>query len=64
MKELYDLGVKVTLNSDNMMITGYDKEEVTITNEINIAIDKLKFSFDEIKSMMRYAIEARFGEVE
>jgi adenosine deaminase len=64
MKELYDLGVKVTLNSDNMMITGYDKQEVTITNEINIAIDKLKFSFDEIKSMMRYAIEARFGEVD
>ena len=38
--------------------------DVNITNEIKIALDKLNFSFNDIKKMIINAINARFGELD
>ena len=64
MKKLYDLGVKITLNSDNMTITGLQKMKVDIIEEIKNCIHKMNFTFDDIKKLMKNAIESRFGNVD
>ena len=47
-----------------MTITGNKILNVDITGEIKVAMEELGVSFEQIKQMMRNAIEARFGIVD
>ena len=55
LKQLYDLGVRVTINSDDPEIL-----ETNLNNEYRIAHEVLGMSLDEIKICNRYAAEASF----
>ncbi len=55
LKKLFDLGVRVTINSDDPEIL-----ETNLNNEYRIAHEVLGMSLDEIKTCNRYAVEASF----
>ncbi len=55
LKKLFDLGVRVTINSDDPEIL-----ETNLNNEYRIAHEILGMSLDEIKTCNRYAFEASF----
>ena len=55
LKQLYDLGVKVTINSDDPGVL-----DTNLNNEYRIAHDILGMSFEEIALCNRYALEASF----
>ena len=55
LKQLFDLGVKVTINSDDPEVL-----ETNLNNEYRIAHEVLGMSMDEIASCCRYAYEASF----
>lgn len=54
-RQLFDAGVRVTVNSDNMTCS-----RVNILSEIEVLREKLNFTDEEIEKMMEYAYEARF----
>lgn len=55
LKKLYDLGVKVTINSDDPEVL-----ETNLNNEYRIAHEILGMSLDEIAACNRYAVDASF----
>ena len=55
LKKLFDLGVKVTINSDDPEVL-----ETNVNNEYRIAHEILGMSFEEILTCNRYAFEASF----
>lgn len=55
LKNLFDLGVKVTINSDDPEVL-----ETNLNNEYRIAHEILGMSIDEIATCNRYAYEASF----
>lgn len=55
LKQLFDLGVKVTINSDDPEVL-----ETNLNNEYRIAHEILGMSLDEIAVCNRYAVEASF----
>jgi len=55
LKKLFDLGVKVTINSDDPEVL-----ETNLNNEYRIAHEILGMSMDEIAKCNRYAYEASF----
>jgi adenosine deaminase len=55
LKKLFDLGVKVTINSDDPEVL-----ETNLNNEYRIAHEILSMSMDEIAVCNRYAYEASF----
>jgi adenosine deaminase len=55
LKKLFDLGVKVTINSDDPEVL-----ETNLNNEYRIAHEVLGMSLDEIATCNRYAFEASF----
>ena len=55
LKQLFDLGVKVTINSDDPEVL-----ETNLNNEYRIAHEVLDMSLDEIATCNRYAYEASF----
>ena len=55
LKKLFDLGVRVTINSDDPEVL-----ETNLNNEYRIAHEVLGMSLDEIKSCNRFAVEASF----
>ena len=55
LKQLFDLGVKVTINSDDPEVL-----ETNMNNEYRIAHEILGMSMDDIASCNRYAYEASF----
>jgi len=55
LKKLFDLGVKVTINSDDPEVL-----ETNVNNEYRIAHEILGMSMDDIASCNRYACEASF----
>ncbi|MFL7870612.1 MAG: adenosine deaminase [Anaerolineales bacterium] len=55
LKQLFDLGVKVTINSDDPEVL-----ETNLNNEYRIAHEILGMSMDEIATCNRYAFEASF----
>jgi adenosine deaminase len=55
LKQLFDLGVKVTINSDDPEVL-----ETNLNNEYRIAHEILGMSMDEIAKCNRYAYEASF----
>lgn len=55
LKQLYDLGVKVTINSDDPEVL-----ETNLNNEYRIAHEILGMSMVEISTCNRYALEASF----
>jgi len=55
LKQLFDLGVKVTINSDDPEVL-----ETNLNNEYRIAHELLDMSLDEIATCNRYAYEASF----
>jgi adenosine deaminase len=60
LKTLFDLGVRVTINSDDPEIL-----ETNLNNEYRIAHEVLGMSMEEIENCNRYAVEASFlSEVE
>ena len=60
LKKLFDLGVRVTINSDDPEIL-----ETNLNNEYRIAHEVLGMSMEEIKICNRFAVEASFlSEVE
>lgn len=52
---LWDAGVKVTLNTDDPLVSG-----ITLTDELVRVVEKLPFSIDDVKRMMINAAEAAF----
>lgn len=54
-KKLFDAGVRVTVNSDNMTVSS-----TNIHKEIDILKNRLGFTNEEIEKMQKYAEEARF----
>ncbi len=54
-RQLFDAGVRVTLNSDNMTCS-----RVNILSEIDILRNVFQFTEAEIDQIMQYAYEARF----
>ncbi len=54
-KKLFDAGVRVTVNSDNMTVSS-----TNIHKEIKILKERLGFTDEDIKKMQEYAEEARF----
>ena len=59
LKKLFDLGVKVTINSDDPEVL-----ETNLNNEYRIAHEVLDMSLDEIATCNRYAYEASFIPVQ
>ena len=59
LKKLFDLGVKVTINSDDPEVL-----ETNLNNEYRIAHEVLGMSMDEIAACNRYAYEASFIPIE
>ncbi len=55
MKKLFDAGVRVTVNSDNMTVSN-----TNIHKEIEILKNKLGFTDADIEKIQKYAEEARF----
>ena len=55
LKQLFDLGVKVTINSDDPEVL-----ETNLNNEYRIAHEILGMSMGEIANCNRYALEASF----
>lgn len=55
LKKLFDLGVKVTINSDDPEVL-----ETNVNNEYRIAYEVLGMSLEEIAACNRYAYEASF----
>jgi adenosine deaminase len=55
LKKLFDLGVKVTINSDDPEVL-----ETNVNNEYRIAHEVLGMSFEDIATCNRYACEASF----
>jgi adenosine deaminase len=55
LKKLFDLGVKVTINSDDPEVL-----ETNVNNEYRIAHEILGMSFEDIKTCNRFAYEASF----
>ena len=55
LKQLFDLGVRVTINSDDPEVL-----ETNLNNEYRIAHEVLGMSLDEIATCNRYAVEASF----
>jgi adenosine deaminase len=55
LKRLFDLGVKVTINSDDPEVL-----ETNLNNEYRIAHEVLGMSLDEIATCNRYAFDASF----
>jgi adenosine deaminase len=55
LKKLYDLGVRVTINSDDP-----EALDTNLNNEYRIAYEVLGMSMDEIATCNRYAFEASF----
>ena len=55
LKKLFDLGVKVTINSDDPEVL-----ETNLNNEYRIAHEVLGMSLEEIATCNRYAYEASF----
>ena len=54
-RQLFDAGVHVTVNSDNRTASN-----TTLKEEIQILKDQLHFTDEEIKKMQEYAWEAKF----
>ena len=54
-RQLFDAGIRVTLNSDNMTCS-----KVNIHSELDILRTVFGFTEDEIETIMQYAYEARF----
>ena len=54
-RQLFDAGVKVTVNSDDPM-----PFQTTITQEIEITVDKFGFNKDDIKGITLNAVDASF----
>jgi adenosine deaminase len=54
-KKLYDMGVRVTLNTDNMILSN-----VTLDSEYEIAMKELGFTYNDLIQMNIYSIEASF----
>lgn len=59
LKRLFDLGVRVTINSDDPEIL-----DTNLNNEYRIAHEVLGMSLDEIAACNRYAVEASFLDEE
>lgn len=57
LKKLFDLGVKVTINSDDPEVL-----ETNVNNEYRIAHEVLGMSFEEIQTCNRFAFESSFIE--
>ncbi len=55
LKKLFDLGVRVTINSDDPEVL-----ETNLNNEYRIAHEVLGMSFEEIKKSNSFAVEASF----
>jgi adenosine deaminase len=55
LKKLYDLGVRVTINSDDPEVL-----DTNLNNEYRIAHEILGMSLDEITNCNRYALQASF----
>lgn len=55
LKKLYDLGVRVTINSDDPEVL-----ETNVNNEYRIAHEVLGMSMEEIKTCNRFAFESSF----
>ena len=55
LKKLFDLGVKVTINSDDPEVL-----ETNLNNEYRIAHEVLGMSMEDIRSCNEYAFEASF----
>jgi adenosine deaminase len=55
LKQLYDLGVRVTINSDDPEVL-----DTNLNNEYRIAHEILGMSFEQIAACNRYAFEASF----
>ena len=55
LKQLFDLGVRVTINSDDPEVL-----ETNLNNEYRIAHEILGMSLDEIETCNRFAVEASF----
>jgi len=55
LKRLFDLGVRVTINSDDPEVL-----ETNLNNEYRIAHEVLGMSLEEIKTCNRFAVEASF----
>ena len=55
LKQLFDLGVRVTINSDDPEVL-----ETNLNNEYRIAHEILGMSLEGIKTCNRYAVEASF----
>ena len=54
-KKLFDRGVKITINSDNMTVS-----DTNLLKEIEIAKNYFGFTDDDIRKMQNYAYEYRF----
>ncbi|MEG1304396.1 MAG: adenosine deaminase, partial [Oscillospiraceae bacterium] len=54
-KKMYDMGMKVTLNTDNMVIAG-----VTLDSEYKIAMERCGFTMDDIIKMNINSAKASF----
>ena len=54
-KKLYDKGVFVTINTDNMTVS-----DTTLKNEYKILMENFKFTKNDIKIMIYYSIMASF----
>ena len=55
LKKLFDLGVRVTINSDDPEVL-----DTNLNNEYRIAHDILGMTFDELATCNRYACDASF----
>ena len=54
-RRLFDAGVRVTVNSDNMTVSG-----TNVRKELELVKEVFGFTDEEVKRLQEYAWEARF----
>jgi len=59
-RQMYDAGVKLCINSDNLLISGGADREANPTTEIEHFMNECQFSLLEICELLRNGVDASF----
>lgn len=57
LRQLMDAGVKVTINTDNMMVSG-----VTLRSEMEQVVNVFKLNEEEVRTLLKNAVDACFAD--
>jgi len=62
-REMFDSGVRVCLNCDNLFLSGDANRQATPSGEVWLLVKELKFTLEEVKVVLLNAVRGTFCEV-